>query len=156
MSTPGRPNPFDSPPDAPAERPRPSVARVVDFGPGVLVAAVAVLVLLLAAVLPWTAVGATGWQVVLGTPGASGLPRLFGAFAVLFGVLASATALLTRRWAGVFVAAAGCSVGSVTGLWAVWSQNTVPGNGPGVGLLLALLAMVVLAFRWATFAFSRT
>lgn len=156
MSTPGRPSPFDSPPDTPTAQPRPSVARVVDFGPAVLVAAVAVLVLLLAAVLSWTAVGASGWQVVLGTPGASGLPRLFGGFALVFGVVASVTALLTRRWVAVFVAWAGCSVGSVTGLWAVWSQNTVPGNGPGVGLLLALLAMIVLAFRWAGFAFSRT
>ena len=141
---------------APDQQSRPSVGREVDFGPGVLVAAVAVLVLLLAAVLPWTATGATGWQVVLGTPGGSGLPRFFGGFVVFFGVLASAVALLTRRWVAVFVAAAGCSVASVTGLWAVWSQNTVPGDGPGVGLLLALAAMVVLAFRWASFAFSRT
>lgn len=141
---------------APEQQSRPSAGREVDFGPGVLVAAVAVLVLLLAAVLPWSAAGATGWQVVLGASGGSGLPRLFGGFAVLFGVLASAVALLTRRWVAVFVAAAGCSVASVTGLWAVWSQNTVPGNGPGLGLGLALAAMVVLAFRWATFALSRS
>jgi hypothetical protein len=55
----------------------------------------------------------------------------------------------------VFVTAAGCCVTSVTGLWAIWSQNTIPGNGPGFGLVLALIAVVVLAGRWAGWAFSR-
>jgi hypothetical protein len=55
----------------------------------------------------------------------------------------------------VFVTAAGCTVTSVTGLWAIWSQNTSAGHGPGVGLWLALLAMIVLAARWASYAFSR-
>jgi len=134
---------------------RPAISREVDFGGGVLVAAIAVLVLLLAAVLPWSAQGATGWQVVLGESGTGVLPRLFGLFALVFGVVASATAVLTRRWVAVFVAAAGSSVGVVTGLWAVWSQNTGGLDGPGGGLLLAVAAMVVLALRWATYAFSR-
>jgi hypothetical protein len=134
----------------------PVVGTRVDFGPGALVAAVAVLVLLLAAVLPWTGLGASGWEVVLGRPGVTGLPRLFGTFAVLFGVVGTAVALLTGRWAAVFVTAAGCAVTSVTGLWAVWSQNTSAGDGPGAGLYLALLAMIVLAARWAGYAFSRS
>lgn len=151
-----RPSPFDDA-GAPAEapRPRPSISREVDFGPKVLVAAVAILVLLVAAILPWTAQGATGWQVVLGAPGISVLPRLFSIFALVFGVAASAAAVMTRRWVVVFVTAAGCCVASVTGLWAIWSQNTVPGNGPGFGLVLALIAVVVLAGRWAGWAFSR-
>jgi hypothetical protein len=37
----------------------------------------------------------------------------------------------------------------------VWSQNTGGLDGPGGGLLLAVAAMVVLALRWATYAFSR-
>ncbi|HEY2225594.1 hypothetical protein [Actinomycetospora sp.] len=151
-----RPSPFDdagASPSAPA--PRPSVSREIDFGPKVLVAAVAILVLLVAAILPWTAQGATGWQVVLGTPGISVLPRLFSIFALVFGVAASAASVMTRRWVVVFVTAAGCCVASVTGLWAIWSQNTVPGNGPGFGLVLALVAVVVLAGRWAGWAFSR-
>ena len=152
------PGPFRRTDDRPrpAGPGRPDVGREVDFGPGVLVAAVAVLVLMLGAVLPWTASGATGWEVVLGGPGVTVLPRLFGTLAVVFGVVGSVVAVLSRRWVAVFVTAAGCSVTSVTGLWAVWSQNTVPGNGAGGGLLLALLAMVVLAGRWATYAFSRT
>jgi hypothetical protein len=127
----------------------------VDLGPGALVAAVAVLVLLLAAVLPWTGLGASGWEVVLGEPGVTGLPRLFGTLAVVFGVIGSAACLTTRRWPAVFVTAAGCTITSVTGLWAVWSQNTSAGDGPGVGLFLALLAMIVLAGRWAGYAISR-
>lgn len=140
----------DGRPPAP---PRPS-ARV-DFGPGALVAAVAVLVLLLAAVLPWTGLGASGWEVVLGRPGVTGLPRLFGTLAVVFGVVGTAVSLLTGRWPAVFVTAAGCTITSVTGLWAIWSQNTSAGTGPGIGLWLALLAMIVLAARWASYAFSR-
>ncbi|GAA4938989.1 hypothetical protein EV188_1011021 [Actinomycetospora succinea] len=133
----------------------PAPSARVDFGPGALVAAVAVLVLLLAAVLPWTGLGASGWEVVLGRPGVTGLPRLFGTLAVVFGVVGTAVTLLTRRWPAVFVTAAGCTITSVTGLWAIWSQNTSAGTGPGIGLWLALLAMIVLAGRWASFAFSR-
>jgi hypothetical protein len=151
-----RPNPFDEPAGpVRAEPQRPSISREVDFGPKVLVAAVAILVLLVAAILPWTTEGATGWQVVLGDPGVTALPRLFSILALVFGVAASAAAVMTRRWVVVFVAAAGCAVTSVTGLWAVWSQNTVPGNGPGFGLVLALVAVVVLAARWAGWALSR-
>jgi hypothetical protein len=134
---------------------RPPVGARVDFGPGVLVAAIAVLVLLLAAVLPWTGLGASGWEVVLGRPGVTGLPRLFGTLAVLFGVVGTAVTLLTARWPAVFVTAAGCAITSVTGIWAVWSQNTSAGDGPGAGLFLALVAMVVLTARWAGYAFSR-
>lgn len=133
----------------------PATSGRVDFGPGALVAAVAVLVLLLAAVLPWTGLGASGWEVVLGRPGVTGLPRLFGTLAVVFGVAGTAVTLLAGRWPLVFVTAAGCTITSVTGLWAIWSQNTSAGSGPGVGLWLALLAMVVLAVRWASYAFSR-
>ncbi|GLZ45194.1 hypothetical protein Acsp06_13790 [Actinomycetospora sp. NBRC 106375] len=142
--------------DTDARAPEPSAAGArVDFGPGALVAAVAVLVLLLAAVLPWTGLGASGWEVVLGRPGVTGLPRLFGTLAVVFGVVGTAVTLSTRRWPAVFVTAAGCTITSVTGLWAIWSQNTSAGVGPGVGLWLALLAMIVLAGRWASYALSR-
>lgn len=140
----------------PTEPAVPTMSRQVDFGPGVLVAAVAVLVLLLAAVLPWTGSGATGWEVVLGAPIGSGLPRLFGLFAGVFGVLGTVTSIVTRRWAAVFVTAAGSTVTTVTGLWAVWSQNTAGASGPGPGLVLGLVAMVVLAFRWAGYVFTRT
>jgi hypothetical protein len=133
----------------------PATSRLVDFGPGVLIAAVAVLVLLLAAVLPWTGSAATGWDVVRGASGMTVLPRLFGTLALVFGAVGSLVCLATRRWVAVLVVAGGCAVTSVTGLWAVWSQNTIPGNGPGAGLFLALASMIVLAFRWASYAISR-
>ena len=119
---------------------------------------IAVLVLLLATVLPWVVtldIGANGWDVLRGAPGVSVLPRLFATFALVFGALGTALAIATRRWVVVFVTAAGSAVTSVTGVWAVWSQNTAGGQGPGAGLVLALVAMVVLAFRWAGYAFSR-
>lgn len=134
------------------------IGRDVEFGPGVLVAAVAVLVLLLAALLPWTAAGASGWEILRGVPDppiGSALPRLFAVFAVVFGGLGTALAVTTRRWVVVFVTAAGSAVTSVTGLWAVWSQNTGGAQGPGIGLVLALVAMVVIAARWAGYALSR-
>jgi hypothetical protein len=140
---------------APAPDAKPAPGARVDLGAGALVAAVAVLVLLLAATLPWTGLGASGWEVVLGRPGVGVLPRLFGTLAVLFGVLGTAVSLFTGRWPAVFVTAAGCTITAVTGLWAVWSQNTSAGTGPGVGLWVALLAMIVLAVRWASYVFSR-
>jgi hypothetical protein len=152
-----RPNPFDEPAgqvEAP-EPARPSISREVDFGPKVLVAAVAVLVLLVAVIFRWTADDATGWQVVSGISGVTKLPRLFSILALVFGVGFSVASVMTRRWVVVFVTAAGCCVTSVTGLWAIWSQNTVPGQGAGFGLWLALIAMIVLAGRWATWALSR-
>ncbi|WP_433799149.1 Rv2732c family membrane protein [Actinomycetospora sp. CA-084318] len=150
-------NPFDSDTETERTEPaRPSISREVDFGPKVLVVAIAIFVLLVAAILRWTAAGATGWQVVSGDPGVTALPRLFSVLALVFGVGLSVASVMTRRWVLVFVTAAGCAVTSVTGVWAVWSQNTVPGGGPGFGLVLALLAMVVLTGRWAGWAFSRT
>ncbi len=139
-------------------RARSSVGREVAFGPGVLVAAVAVVVLLLATVLPWVVtptLSASGWDVVRGAPGISVLPRLFAILALAFGALGTALSVLTRRWVVVFVTAAGSTVTTVTGLWAVWSQNTAGGQGPGAGLVLALVAAAVLAFRWAGYALSR-
>ena len=152
-----RPNPFDEPPGPveAAEPQRPPISREIDFGPKVIVAAIAVMVLLVAVVLRWTADGATGWEVVAGISGVTKLPRLFAILALVFGVGCSVASVMTRRWVVVFVTAAGCCVTSVTGLWAIWSQNTVPGHGAGFGVWLALLAMVVLAARWATWALSR-
>lgn len=142
----------------PTVRARSGIAREVAFGPGVLLAAVAVLVLLVATLLPWVVqptATASGWDVLRGAPGVSVLPRLFATLALLFGALGTALSIATRRWAVVFVTAAGSTVTSVTGLWAVWSQNTGGNQGPGPGLVLALVTMVVLAFRWATYALSR-
>jgi hypothetical protein len=45
----------------------------------------------------------------------------------------------------------------VNGLWAVWSRQTAPHGapGPGIGLVLAVLAMALLALMWVRLAWSR-
>ena len=75
-----------------------------------------------------------------------------------FGVLGSAVALATRQWALAFACAIGCGFSVVNGVWAIWSrQVNVPhgGSGPGIGLVVAVLAMVVLAACWVRIAGRR-
>jgi hypothetical protein len=129
-------------------------------GAGAMVVAVAVLLLLGAIALPW--VGPTsGWGVLLGAgpplPRSGVLPRLFAGTAVFFGVVGSATALLTRLWAIGWACALGCGFSVVNGLWAVWSRQTAPAGtpGPGIGLVLSLLVMVLLSALWVRLAWTR-
>lgn len=135
------------------------VARRIDPGARGFVLAVLAFVLIVAQLLPWVQDSA-GWQVLLyGDDGA--LPRLFAATSVGFGVGASALALITRRWWLAWVCAVGACIASVDGLLAVWSLQSspapdTPGVGPGIGLILALLATIVLAVNWLRVAFSRT
>jgi hypothetical protein len=111
---------------------------------------VAVLVLVGALMLPWTG-GVPGWQVLAGVANFGALPRLFTFTAIGFGLLGSAVALATRLWAASFVCAVGSGFSVVNGVWAIWSrQVNVPhgGSGPGIGLVLAVLAMVALTACW--------
>ena len=134
----------------------------VEPGPWAMVVAVGAFVLLVAALLPW--VGSdSGWEVLLGQ--ASGehriglLPRLFAGSSLLFGVLLSAVALSSRRWGLAWLCALGSAFSVVHGVWAVWSRQTALGAdtapGPGIGMVLALLTMIVLAIQWLRLAFSR-
>ena len=123
-----------------------------------MVIAVAAFLVLLAQVLPW--IGAdTGWQVLLGQVDdrqrIGALPRLFAGTSLLFGVLATSVTLATRRWGLAWVCAIGCAFSIVNGLWAVWSRQTSGFAGPGIGMVLALLAVVVLAVQWVRLAFAR-
>jgi hypothetical protein len=132
---------------AEAER---TVARRVEPGSTALPVAVLVLVALGSLVLPWTG-GVPGWQVLAGVADFGLLPRLFTFTAVGFGVLGSAVALGTRFWAAAFVCAVGSGFSVVNGVWAIWSrQVNVPqgGSGPGIGLVVAVLAMVALTACW--------
>jgi hypothetical protein len=138
------------------------VAREIDPGARALVLAIAVFVLLLTFVLPHTG-GAKGWDVLAGDDVAIGegisLPsRVFVWLALVFSVGFSMLALLTRRWAVAWIALAGCTVASFTGLLAVWSRQTAPPPhpGPGVGLILAWIAVMVLTFHWARVVWART
>jgi hypothetical protein len=132
----------------------------LDPGLGTVVIAVAVMLLLGAIALPW--VGTTsGWTMLItgGPPmrGFRGLPRLFAGTAVFFGVLGSTTALMTRLWALGWACALGCGFSVVNGLWAIWSRQTAPSGtpGPGLGLILTLLTMIMLSILWVRLAWTR-
>jgi len=133
------------------------VVHRFDPGPTALPVAVAVLVVLVSLVLPWTG-GVPGWQILAGVENFGLLPRLFTVTAVLFGVLGSAVALAGRYWAAAGTCAVGCGFAVVCGVWAIWSrQVNVPhgGTGPGIGLVLAVIAMVVLTGSWVKIAGRR-
>lgn len=132
---------------AEAER---TVLRRVEPGATALPVAVVVLLLLVALMLPWTG-GVPGWQVLAGIANFGALPRLFTFTSIGFGVLGSAVALATRLWGAAFVCAVGSGFSVLNGVWAIWSrQVNVPqgGTGPGIGLVLAVLAMVALTACW--------
>ena len=57
-----------------------------------------------------------------------------------------------------WLAAVGCGFSVVTGVWAIWSRQVgVPagGTGPGFGMVLAVLAVLVLAVCWVRIAMRR-
>jgi hypothetical protein len=80
---------------------------------------------------------------------------MFGGVALGLGVGLSVLALVTRRWGLVWASALGCTYCVLDGVWAIWSRQTVHGAGPGIGLVLAVLALAVLAVQWLRLALSR-
>jgi len=121
-----------------------------------------VFVLLASFILPHTG-QVRGWDVLFSTHGAGAaavaLPsRVFTWLALVFGVGFSMLALLTRRWALAWVALAGSALASGTGMLAVWSRQTVAAGhpGPGIGLIVAWITVVVLTFHWVRVVWSRT
>ncbi|MGA9694303.1 MAG: hypothetical protein WBR33_23235, partial [Pseudonocardiaceae bacterium] len=118
----------------------------------------AIMLLLLAVALPWVG-DASGWHVLSGTANPVDkvglLPRMFGGVALAMGVGLSTLALVTRRWGLVWASALGCTYCVLDGVWAIWSRQTVHGAGPGIGLVLAVLAVAVLAAQWLRLALSR-
>ncbi|NBH04019.1 hypothetical protein [Amycolatopsis sp. SID8362] len=132
-------------------------SRTVELGRRGFTIAVFSFVLLVCLILPWVGDHA-GWQVLAGQGG--GIPQLFAATSTAAGILASALALVTRRWWLAWVCAAGGWFASVDGLLAIWSQQSshasgAAGGGPGIGLIIAWLAMICLAVQWMRTAFSR-
>ena len=67
-------------------------------------------------------------------------------------------ALLTRRWALAWFALAGTGLSCAAGMLAVWSRQTVVEgqSGPGIGLVLGWITVIVLAFHWARVVWTRT
>lgn len=135
------------------------VARTVDLGGRAVVIAVVVFVLIIGLVLPWLG-DAAGYEVLLGTGSgdavgkASMVSRLFAATSLLFGVLASAVALMTRLWVVTWVGALGGWFASVDGVLAIWSRQSSNGD-LGIGLIIAVIAMIVIASQWFRVAWSR-
>jgi hypothetical protein len=138
------------------------VAREIDPGARALVVAVLVFVILASFVLPHTG-GARGLDVLVGDDAAIraavALPsRVFVWLMLVFSVGFSILALMTRRWALAWIALAGSAVACPIGMLAVWSRQTVaaPHPGPGIGLILAWIAVILLSFHWARVVWSRT
>ncbi len=141
------------------------IAGEIDPGTRAMVVAIAVFALLLSLILPHAG-GARGLDVLAFDHNAQfehiGLPsRVFEWFVVIFGIGFSSLALVTRRWALAWVAVAGSAVGSVFGVLSIWHRQTpglgnYHGAGPGIGLILATVAIIVLTFHWIRVVWSRT
>jgi hypothetical protein len=138
------------------------VAREIDPGARALVVAVLVFVILLSFVLPHTG-SAKGLDVLVGDDAAIreaiALPsRVFTWLILVFSVGFSILALTTRRWGLAWIALAGSAIACPIGMLAVWSRQTVaePHPGPGFGLIIAWIAVILLSFHWARVVWSRT
>ncbi|WP_428340362.1 Rv2732c family membrane protein [Mycobacterium sp.] len=157
----GQPGEFDAFRDD-IEAAEQRIAREIEPGARALVVAILVFVLIGSFALPHTG-DVRGWDVLFSTHGAGkaaiALPsRVFSWLALVFGVGFSMLALLTRRWALAWVALAGSAVASAAGLLAIWSRQTVASGhpGPGIGLIVGWIAILLLTFHWARVVWSRT
>lgn len=138
------------------------VAREIEPGARALVVAVLVFVLVGSFILPHTG-NVRGWDVLFNSHDAGSaavaLPsQVFAWLALVFGVGFSILALLSRRWAVAWVALAGSMLASATGLLAVWSRQTVGAGhpGPGIGLFVSWITVILLTFHWARVVWQRT
>jgi len=134
------------------------VERRIDPTPATaLVVTVGMLALLGGLLLPWSG-PAEGWEILAGVEWVGPLPRLFTFTSLGFGLVVSALALGTRWWGLAWLAAFGCGFSVVHGVWAIWSRQTeVPGggSGPGIGMILTAVAMLVLAVCWVRISLRR-
>lgn len=138
------------------------VAGEIDPGRRALVVAILVFLLVATFILPHTG-GVRGVDVLMGNDAALAqriaLPsRVFCWFALIFGVGFSMLALTTRRWTLAWIALAGTALAGVFGMLAVWSRQTVMAghSGPGVGLVLGWVTVLLLTFHWARVVWTRT
>ena len=136
--------------DEELSRPARRGERRIDPGPTAVAVAVGMLALIGGLLLPWTG-SVLGWQVVAGTARLGLLPPLFAFCSLGFGLVVSAFALATRWWGLAWLAAVGCGFSVVVGVLALWSRQvavTAGASGPGLGLVVAELAIVVLTVSW--------
>jgi hypothetical protein len=138
------------------------VARGIDPGPRAFFVSILVFALLGSFILPHTG-DVRGWDVLFESHGAGAaavaLPsRMFAWLALVFGVGFSMLALVTRRWALAWVALAGSAIAGAAGMLAIWSRQTVAAGhpGPGWGLIVAWITVLLLTYHWARVVWSRT
>lgn len=138
------------------------VASEIDPGARALVVAILVFVVLVSLLLPHTG-SSRGIDVLIAneTAIADGLSlpsRVFVWLALVFSIGFSVLALLTRRWTLAWIALAGTTVACPAGMLAVWSRQTAGEGlpGPGIGLVIGWIAVLLLAFHWARVVWSRT
>ncbi len=133
------------------------VERRIDPGGIAFGVTVAMLLLMVSLVLPWSG-DALGWEILAGTRTFGALPRLFTFTSLGFGLVVSSLALASRWWALAWLTAVGCGISVINGLWSVWSRQTgvlTGGTGPGIGMVLAVVAVVVLTACWVRIAGRR-
>lgn len=138
------------------------VAGEIEPGGRALVVAILVFLLVVSFILPHAG-AARGVDVLMGDDKAIAagvaLPhRVFCWLALVFGVGFSMLALLTRRWTIAWIALAGSAVASAIGMLAVWSRQTATNGhpGPGIGLIMGWIIVILLAFHWARVVWTRT
>ncbi len=138
------------------------VAGEIEPGARALVVAILVFLLVVSFILPHAG-AARGVDVLMGDDKAIAagvaLPhRVFCWLALVFGVGFSMLALLTRRWTIAWIALAGSAVASAIGMLAVWSRQTATGGhpGPGIGLIMGWIIVILLTFHWARVVWTRT
>ncbi|AUS77841.1 hypothetical protein C1701_05085 [Actinoalloteichus sp. AHMU CJ021] len=117
------------------------------------------LLLVLGVVLPWAG-DSNGIDVLLSRVppelGVGILPQVFAVTVLLFGLVVSGVALAVRRWGLAWLSLIGCGHSIFEGMLAIWTRQTAPGApGPGIGLLITVLAIFVITLQWVKIAWSR-
>ena len=161
MSVPGSADDFESY-RADLEAAERRVAGEIEPGARGLVVAILVFVLMVSFLLPHAG-AARGVDVLMGDDTAIrvgiAIPsRIFSWLSLVFSVGFSMLALITRRWTLAWIALAGSAVASAIGMLAVWSRQTaLHGHpGPGIGLVVGWIAVILLTFHWLRLVWTRT
>jgi len=161
MSVPGSADDFESY-RADLEAAERRVAGEIEPGARGFVVAILVFVLMVSFLLPHAG-AARGVDVLMGDDTAIrvgiAIPsRIFSWLSLVFSVGFSMLALITRRWTLAWIALAGSAVASAIGMLAVWSRQTaLHGHpGPGIGLVVGWIAVILLTFHWLRLVWTRT
>jgi hypothetical protein len=138
------------------------VAGEIEPGARGIVVAILVFVLVVSLILPHTG-SVRGLDVLVPDDNAVSagiaLPsKIFTWLSLVFGIGFSMLALTTRRWTLAWIALAGTALASALGMLAVWSRQTAADGlpGPGIGLIVGWLTVILLTFHWARVVWTRT